>query len=800
MKKQIVPLLLAMGMAGWGSQAASAQVREVNLTAGDSAADYAAVLDAIDQHSPWEADAEFSLVIQNSRPDKAAYEVKFLSSPDDFYSDGFTGRDRDDHSVALRLQRIAVQAENTGLLFLEDGATFRTNCSTVIEAATAVKENDGVSGLLSFDGVGALDRPTVSVIGDVDFANGYVQFSAVDATLEGQGTIKEMDLFDDAAVVIQNNSDLPRRTFFQIETLDASSGRLNICGNGHQAIVQAKELTVSGGRTGGTVHVLNQGTLVWGDVCPEATTLFDSQRAIVTALGNVIEARGSDRPTLLSNRSRLSVNGNAESFSALIGEAGTVTTNFPSVVLGSDARWILLFNETVASAPSGEAVSVTALPGAELVIYGWDGTNTDLGIDWDPAYVSFAGTLLGRAQVRRGDSTLMIERRWMKDTPGLKAVHCVEEAERGLYAATATAPGIELLRAAISDANVGDQAFADFVDSSVFLPFSSGTIILAERAFDAVHENMLDRAIERTANDTHWWVSASTEKRRVPNALLRGDSSTVSLGADAVLNESWVVSGALSGTKTNSSTRHLSGGVNGDASMAAVSAVLENRISETSALRLGVSAGRAEMTAKKIGVEHRIKTEPKMTIGSIGARLSTRCGENGVWTPWVGIDGFYAKATDGEVRDTSLFGGHDGVGFKTQSKKRIWGNVLAGISADTQLSVWDYAVRPSFSLMGKAAFGDKNWKVSSSLAAVDCMADHASFRSTATWSVRAEASVNIASSREVPVMEGGIFGFGEKDTGKTALEDWQLNLKAGYERANGSERAAYVKFEYRENW
>ena len=387
----------------------------------------------------------------------------------------------------------------------------------------------------------------------------------------------------------------------------------------------------------------------------------------------------------------------------------------------------------------------------------------------------------------------------MQNAVGLKAFHCVQETEERWYSGAFSAPGEEFIRTAIRDTQVGENAFVQLVDTAVFLPFSSRTLVYAERAFDSTHDRLLQRPILRTAQENHWWVTLESEKLRLSDATNRSTLTTVRLGVDTDLTDTWSASAVFSGTKFDADDTR-GDAINTDGSVASLGVSLEKHLNEKSALRLGATVAKAQLTAKQLAAGHRFKTEPELLLAALGARVDTTFGDSVLLKPFVGANLYYGKMSDGDIRHHDQNAGHDGIGFKTEAKKRMWGSVSTGAQVSGRWDIADYSIQPSFGLIGKAYLGERKWKAHAALATGQRNSDYADFTSTSSWSVRAEAAINLASSREVPVTEGGIFGFGAKPTGKVTTEDWHVDLTAGIARSERSEKTGYVRVEYRQNW
>ena len=842
---RINPIAKALGLLGalsFATYSFAAETRTVTLEAGESPISYTEVLEAIGSESPWSEGEFFSLEIKNSKDTGAAYVTYGSDYADTFDASVFTGTDSEDTDVVIYPQDLNITSKDVGILFgaSEDEAeenvgSLSIGCDVTIDAATAVSQAEGAISLLSFIGTTpegyedvAFSRPTVKITGDYTFSNGNLLFDSVDATLIGQGEIGVLALgqSDTEKATELHITDSPtraKRTFLRIGELELAQGTMTLSGSGDGTIVQAKTLSVESSELGGTIHIKDGAAFVLGDF---TITQEESEagEVVIRYLGDVYEMKGSSRPTLVINQTIPVVSGDASELTIKVGTVNSITSNSEdasggTILVGSDARLVLFYQPQtqdaslmVASmllADEGEpstlgtsTLTISREPGAQLVISGWDGTTSEIDLDWEPENVSFSATVLGRAQVVRTDTGLRVERRYMQNVAGLKSYNAVKVAEDGLYAGTLSSAGVELIRAAINESNLGDLAFVDLVDSTVFLPLASGLHVLTERAFDSAHTQMMTRSMARTTERDHWWVSANRETHRIPNMGLKGKVTSVLLGADRSLTANWSASVAVGGSKIDSTQSGLVYGIKGDTAFANASIFAERELPGDSKLRLGVTVGRAELTTKRTVLGHTVKSEPVIKMFGVGARYSTSyTGQKTSITPFIGLNGYTAKFSDGDVTDQGEFSGVHGAGFKTTAKKRIWGDVTAGFTADATWEPFvDCFVRPRMALLGKVAFGDRKWKAASTLATQTSAPDYDTFQSTPLWSVAAEIGLNIAASKKVPIKEGGFLGFGGEDTGKDAMKDWQFDLKIGYRRAEKSEHSSYIGFEYRENW
>ena len=820
-------LLCSAGLVMFTTQGICSEPREISFSVEENPMTYDEVMAAVAETTGWEAEESFSIRLTNKNPKGAAYVVYRAEYPDAFNAESmFTATGAEGDSVVIYPKKLTIESTDVGVLFARTDETapgfgnLITDCDVHIKAPIVIKEEEGVSGTFRFtardpDYLRTEEQawtPTVNLVGDYRFSEGRLEFDSVNATVVGQGTIGTLALNETVeghgtTLHITDAPSSAKRTFLRVEELELSSGEVKISGTGFGTILQTSNLSALTAASGGTVEVKDGGALVLGEVPTGGNDISEAGEEVIRLLGDVEVARGSLRPTLVTSTAMPRVF--LEEDSTLTIKVGSIESDATaesaaSILLGSDARWVLLCGEESSSRTRamGSTFTIQARDGAELVINGWSGEEFDLNLTWNPENVTFINSTLGRAKAVLTDGGIRVTRQLMHELPSLKSRNTVKTSEEALYAGVSNSLGEKFIQDAINDEKVGLAEFAPFVDSSVFLPFASGAFVLSERAFDATHSYAMSRPIVRTTERTHWWVSVSREKYRIPVSMLRGTVTTASLGVDRTLNTNWSGFFSVSGTKIDSKTSGISSTISGDTAVATASLALERKLFTDSALRFGLTAGRAEVEAKRFGVGYRIKTKPNVTFAGIGARFESRFGDaNRFVMPMFGVNGYYAKIKDGDVENTNLNNGHHGTGFKTTAKSRTWGDLTAGFTAKASWEPFvDCFVTPRLTLVGKAAFGDRNWKATARLATDDALSDYDEFRSTAKWSVRAELGLNIASSQKVPVTTGGFFGIGGKDTGKDKMQDWHLDLKVGYRRAASSEHSSYARLEYRENW
>lgn len=481
------------------------------------------------------------------------------------------------------LSVFSIEAEGNsgvGILFTGEMPRESPNCDVSINAGTVVRDQSELGARWEFVAREDAERTTVNLTGDFDIKKGFLDFSGVDATLIGQGTIGTVTLWDPSSeetstnVVIRDDSSSSRRSFLNIGRLDVTNGTFEINGRHAGTIVSAGSLEPEGYAglntrgTGGTIHVTGKAAL---SLIPAESQedLNSLQTKIVGLVNDAAVACGSERPSIVLDSLQSIQFPNEQDRTLLIrvGENFENSDVSSGIAVGQDGRIIWKYSKPETSEETPTNVrrmrrapaqtpepTITVSEGSELVIHGWDGSPSDITL---PGFsrviangnVHLIGTTVGRGTVILTENGFRIERHLMQNAVGLKAFHCVQETEERWYSGAFSAPGEEFIRTAIRDTQVGENAFVQLVDTAVFLPFSSRTLVYAERAFDSTHDRLLQRPILRTAQENHWWVTLESEKLRLSDATNRSTLTTVRLGVDTDLTDTWSASAVFSGTK-----------------------------------------------------------------------------------------------------------------------------------------------------------------------------------------------------------------------------------------------------------
>lgn len=169
-----------------------------------------------------------------------------------------SGKQTDSIFNSYDLSDFSIEAEGNsgvGILFAGEKPKESPNCDVSINAGTVVRDLSELGARWEFVARKGADRTTVNLTGDFDFGKGFLDFSGVNATLIGQGTIGTLTLWEPPSgasegtstkVVIQDDPSFPRRSFLNIGRLDVTSGTFEINGRHAGTIVSAGSLEPEG--------------------------------------------------------------------------------------------------------------------------------------------------------------------------------------------------------------------------------------------------------------------------------------------------------------------------------------------------------------------------------------------------------------------------------------------------------------------------------------------------------------------------------------------------------------------------
>ena len=507
-----------------------------------------------------------------------------------------------------------------------------------------------------------------------------------------------------------------------------------------------------------------------------------------------------------------------------VGTASTLEAdedNAPQVIIGSQGRWILAASDTESalSAASTET-AVTAEDGAELYVAGWKGQDMTMALDssWAGKTILVNSSMFLSRATMASDGTLTITRRPWDTMPGLDATEVVREAESFYIAAAAgetsealADAGTKYLRTVVVEANTiqNGENIAREIDASVFSVGYSGILSAADRAQRRIQDRVLmhERKPLLGESNWYWWLDAGMGQGK-QGRLCSGSGWTSdetfyggTIGVDWRFAEQWTASLAVSGESSDLDTSGHAKKATGSLTMAAASAAVTYFINDTHRLHLAATYSQTQAEAKRVTVGWREKTEPEIRMLSVDAGWSARLAvaENVTVTPslFVGVD--EGRMKKGETTLSNQDSTTSGPGFVQSAKKRTVFHVKSGLAAGAKYDVLGYGVEPGMNAGLTLFAGNTDWKVTSRLAEGSAESS-AAFYSTGSWAAEAGLSLRITSESRKPVMEGGIFGFGARDTGKTRPDNWSFDVWGSVSAGAYGARSSSVGVRYKENF
>ena len=504
-----------------------------------------------------------------------------------------------------------------------------------------------------------------------------------------------------------------------------------------------------------------------------------------------------------------------------LSESGDATDRSPRVVIGSQGRWILSLMQdeadtvVLAGAETG-AAKVEALSGAELLLTGWDGSDFTAQLDesWNGQQIYLANNLfLGSASVSNG--TLTLQHRSWGDMRGLAAKEIVDEAEEVFLSqgeGAVTDIGRRYLATVMQRISTvqNELVAANGIDETVFLVGSSGLLTSADRSHRRLHFGLLehDPEMETSDDDTYWWAQVygghgSMDKLRSGSDWgYKEDFYGGTLGADWRFASKWIATAAFSGATSDIDTTGTLRGSDAESAsltMAAAGASLTYLANDRHRLHAAVTYSQTQGEAKKISTEYRVKTEPdfRMLSADLGWSAHYAVADNLQVKPSVSVGMDTGRMRKGDITLTTQDGTNSGVGFvQTTGNRRMW-HVKGRLETSGKFSVWRYNVEPGFNAGVTLYAGDTDWRVASRLAEGTAVSTE-KFHAVGHWNLSGGLNLRISDVGREPIMEGGIFGFGAKDTGKSRAYAWSLDLSAAAETGPYGTEAATFGVRYRE--
>lgn len=496
----------------------------------------------------------------------------------------------------------------------------------------------------------------------------------------------------------------------------------------------------------------------------------------------------------------------------------------PRVIIGEKGRWILslpsdetdtvMLRDAAGTAPT----QVEALSGAELYLTGWDGrdlTSIQLDSSWQGKQLFIANSLFLGDAVVDGSGTLTITHRAWSELSGLTAREILGEAE-GVFLQGGEGVVTDIGRRYLASVMQGissvqnEHVAARSIDESVFLAGASGLLTAADRSHRRIHFGLLEHDPEMVTadDDTYWWAQAygghgAMDKLRSGSDWgYKEDFYGGTLGADWRFASKWIATAAFSGATSDIDTTGTHRGSDAESAsltMAAGGVSLTYLADDRHRLHAAVTYSQTQGEAKKISAEYRMKTEPdfRMLSADLGWSAHYAVADNLQVKPsvFVGID--TGRMRKGDITLTTQDGTTSGIGFvQTTDSRRLW-HVKGRLETSGKFSVWRYNVEPGFNAGVTLYAGDTDWRVTSRLAE-GTAASTEKFHAVGHWNLSGGLNLRISDAGREPIMEGGIFGFGAKDTGKSRAYAWSLDLSASAETGPYGTEAATFGVRYRE--
>ena len=476
------------------------------------------------------------------------------------------------------------------------------------------------------------------------------------------------------------------------------------------------------------------------------------------------------------------------------------------VIIGKDSRLVIDFTDWNAVAPACP-VSIDFDGEANIVLYDWDGSTYTFDAQAPQAVHVYPLNGL-RASVMRKDGAITIERVRCADLPGLHSRALVRYVEDGYQAGDSELrPGFGFIADSFSEMNVGQSAYANVVDSAVFLPVSSGLLSASEQAHrEFVSEQML-RDMQHDGQ-TRWWALAWGGEARIDcfyrssgrDLGVKAQTSGVAFGFDTSLGRGWTGSIGLGGVALESDVSGSLVRMHGSGTMAGVSVQFEKMLDD-GRLRLGAIYAQAKLEAVEPSVNrHRLEAEPDARHVTLAARWTG--GQRGVshWrvTPVVDLSVNWADVRAAGITDSDSYMGIHGKGFELQVKDRLWAEVGAGGEFSDVWQIANTQVSPHFGGSLSTAVGQLKWRARSQLPGASQSQVRDNFQGAPTVMANVWAEIDIARSGKRRHMEGGFFGLGAHETGKMDLWSWTLGLKTHVSVGDHGRRDARFGIDFRQ--
>ncbi len=647
--------------------------------------------------------------------------------------------------------------------------------------------------------------------------------------------------------------------FMAVETLEWSSfagfdgaelvlhgfdGSISGSTSGSGAILAVKDILHDGqvSEQTSTLSVCLEGNsaLVLGDAAyvKYAGSGEEGVKKLKAAITDAEIQDGAGRATLVTSAPL--VDGLGKGVAVAVGTAEPVSVAFdedPKVVIGSKGRWILDMAADESSAvmllaeddESSSPVLVTAQAGAELYLVGWDGGQFELELDetWNDSTTVMIANSPFLSKISLSGGTVSIERRPWATMSGLAAREVAEEAES--YFVTPTAAEEAVAVAAETSASesaktvaivpIGAQFMRNIMmsvasvqaetlaarefDDTVFLAGAAGLLKSVDNAQRRTHETILSHESGmETEADLYWWVSAymghgSTDK--LCSGAKRDSSEDFyggTLGADYRFTPNLIGTLAVSGATADIETPDIK---NASLTLAAASASLSYAVNDRHQLFAAATYSQTQAEATRISSGYRVKTEPEFRhlTADVGWKAHYAMESTMHIRPAFSIGWEQSRMRKGDVALTDQLGTRSGIGFEQSvDNRQVW-HARGHLDVSGRFTVFGYNVEPGMNAGLTVYAGDTDWTVSSKLAEGTAVSKK-SFHSGGRWHATGGLSLTISDRGREPIMEGGIFGFGAKNSGKTKPYDWCMTIFGSAEAGAYGSHAASFGVRYRE--
>lgn len=645
--------------------------------------------------------------------------------------------------------------------------------------------------------------------GDV-VSSGQIFIAESQAVFSGASQIKSLVLAGNSLLSLDHtaaNGDTIRAGTMVVEKLTQQGSQTKpvIALNGYQssdptAMDSGARLVVHEFQTGanGTITVADNAVLGLGNIDPKNMA---HQIAMSQVLG--YQER---KPTLITAGTNFNLHdvsivfGNGPTTLAADGGAGSIVFSEPS-------RWIIdLAVEAKSNAENSNTLSVVGKENTDLVLWGWDGSDLALDLDFDGWKTHLlAGTDFRGSLTAGEDGKLHLERFWLHQLPnyaGSAMTKVVEELSKEELEKEYR-PGWRWMADGLSPDRITDNLYVNVMESGIFLPLASGVLQALERADDYRETEILAHRPQVEPGKTKVWAAVWDERRRAHELFsgangrygFQADSVGGSLGFDRGLNPNWSVGAAVSAATTDVKSRGVGPNVWGDGTMATLTGFARYR-EDGNDWTAAISFAQIDATSKLLANGHRLQADNKAWLASAAVRWGFAVPVS--WVQPSLMAGLYgARLKEGEITDS--FGAISGKGFSTESDDRWWGRVGGDVRVTHDWELFGVSVAPWLALGARVQVGDLDWQGKSTL--VDGPSAARAYAAGSRWQGTAAVGLELAKAgmtEESP----GLFAFfsREKPAPKMVEYGWKLQLQAGIHKAPHGEDGKWVGASYVSLW